>query len=340
LQSHRSTWADAQKIMTRWGAWGSYEGSCTAEKCEYYIHIQDSLSTFIQDHSERTPLLNLLAYPLVLVRESGNWVEARLRIKDNFVTESRYDIFLVVPFPTARERSGGYSLVGIASQTINGFDPYSFREDRLLHPEYWIGAPGGCEGCIKLMTEFTPLAGREKIHELTDFDLSCLTRLLPCTKESDLMPSAWRQYQTELPSQQARRDAFDQCKVPLEFFGREYGDIAIVDVLSRQRARPSNNAYLAVRLRVDRILKGQIQWPLNQPENAMVYDRGEAITGWSSTDMVTGKRYILIASIVKGEAGKNIVAADDCGVIHYNEQNLSAIQRGIDESLARHLPER
>jgi hypothetical protein len=24
LQSHKSTWADAQKIMTRWGKWGGY----------------------------------------------------------------------------------------------------------------------------------------------------------------------------------------------------------------------------------------------------------------------------------------------------------------------------
>jgi hypothetical protein len=31
---------------------------------------------------------------------------------------------------------------------------------------------------------------------------------------------------------------------------------------------------------------------------------------------------------------------DNCGVVPYNEQNLSAIQRGIDASLARHIPEK
>jgi hypothetical protein len=31
---------------------------------------------------------------------------------------------------------------------------------------------------------------------------------------------------------------------------------------------------------------------------------------------------------------------DNCGVVPYNEQNLSAILRGIDASLVRHIPKR
>jgi hypothetical protein len=307
LQSHKSTWADAQKIMTRWGAWGSYEGHCTAGQCNYYIHVQGSGSAFIQSLHEEIPLLKLLQCPFVLMGGGGDWVDATLRVKDGIVAESKYDIFLVVPFSPRNysEFPAGYALVGIASQSADGFDPYSFRADRLLHPEYWIGVTGGCEGCIKFMTEFTPLAGREKIRELTDFNLSCITRLMPCTTEADLMPTAWKQYKEELPSKQARTVAFDQCRVPLEFFGREYGNIAVVDVISRQTTRPPDSAYLAVRLRVGHMLKGQTQWQLSKPEDAMAYDRGQAISGWSSTDMLIGKRYILIASIGKDEAGKN-----------------------------------
>jgi hypothetical protein len=53
LQSHKSTWADAQKIMTRWGAWGSYEGSCTGKHCEYRVVIVDTLSTLIWGRVDR-----------------------------------------------------------------------------------------------------------------------------------------------------------------------------------------------------------------------------------------------------------------------------------------------
>lgn len=64
LQSHKGTWADAQKIMTRWGAWGSYEGACTQEQCDYYIRIQDSVSRFIDNHREQIPTLRMTIYLL------------------------------------------------------------------------------------------------------------------------------------------------------------------------------------------------------------------------------------------------------------------------------------
>jgi hypothetical protein len=36
---YQSTWADAQRLMHRWGAWGHYDGSCTAESCKYEIEM-------------------------------------------------------------------------------------------------------------------------------------------------------------------------------------------------------------------------------------------------------------------------------------------------------------
>jgi hypothetical protein len=339
LQSHKSTWADAQKIMTKWGAWGSYEGACTAEECTGYIEIEDSLNTFIYSHYKQIPLLHLLYYPFSLIGEKWASVYATLRIKSGVVEESRYELRVSVFYGNSRVSTGGYDLIGITSQSAYGFGP-NFRVDRLLHPEYWIGVTGGCEGCIKFMTQFTPLAEREKISELTDFNFSCITRWFSCTSEADIMPPAWRQYQKELPSRQARIDAFNQCKVPLEFFGREEENIAVADVISRQATRAPDSVEITARLRVARILKGGIDWPLNKAEDAMVYDRGQEIQGWSSTDMVAGRRYILLAEIGKDESGKKEVALNNCGVIPYNEQNLGAIQRGIDASLARHIPEK
>src|ERR1017187_9000382 len=45
IRLHQSTWADAQRLMHRWGAWGNYEGSCTVESCHYQIILEDSLSS-------------------------------------------------------------------------------------------------------------------------------------------------------------------------------------------------------------------------------------------------------------------------------------------------------
>jgi hypothetical protein len=37
IRLYQSTWADAQRLMNRWGAWGHYDGSCTAANCHYAI---------------------------------------------------------------------------------------------------------------------------------------------------------------------------------------------------------------------------------------------------------------------------------------------------------------
>jgi hypothetical protein len=39
IRIYQSTWADAQRLMQRWGAWGHYDGSCTAASCKYEIEM-------------------------------------------------------------------------------------------------------------------------------------------------------------------------------------------------------------------------------------------------------------------------------------------------------------
>src|ERR1700737_333383 len=39
LKGNRSSWADAQKLMSKWCRWGEYRGVCTAQDCKYIIHF-------------------------------------------------------------------------------------------------------------------------------------------------------------------------------------------------------------------------------------------------------------------------------------------------------------
>jgi hypothetical protein len=327
LQSHKGTWADAQKIMTRWGAWGSFEGSCTAKQCEYYVIIIDSLSEYIGEHAVRYPIFTLPSWLGRALDERGGLVEVTLSIKNSVVTESSFQLDLGELIATAN--------------AVNEFDPYVARSQRLLHPEYWIGKNGGCTGCTKFETGYTPLAGRDKIRELTDFNLSCITRWSPCTMEEDVLPTAWKQYQEELASDKNRMDAFDYCSVPLEFYGSQDYSIAVVEVLSRKGPLASGgNRDWSAGLRIVRTMKGEIPWPQNKPLTASEAGQEEEIHGWGFTDMIAGKRYIIFGSFEEDQIGKKALVLDNCGVVPYNEQNLAAIQRGIDASLARHLPDR
>lgn len=39
LSLNRSSWSDAQKLMTRWGRWGGWYGNCNEEDCSYSVRI-------------------------------------------------------------------------------------------------------------------------------------------------------------------------------------------------------------------------------------------------------------------------------------------------------------
>ncbi len=41
IRLYQSTWADAQRLMHRWGTWGHYNGSCTSESCTYNISLSN-----------------------------------------------------------------------------------------------------------------------------------------------------------------------------------------------------------------------------------------------------------------------------------------------------------
>ena len=38
---YHSNWDDARRLMGRWGAWGHYDGTCTAKDCRYAIRLTD-----------------------------------------------------------------------------------------------------------------------------------------------------------------------------------------------------------------------------------------------------------------------------------------------------------
>jgi hypothetical protein len=291
--------------------------------------LVDSLDSLIQGHVERYPNLRLLIWPSQLIGEKYAFVEVSLRVEGGVVEESRF-----------RMNFAGQD-EGMA-RAVNGFAiSDDSRAERLQHPEYYAETHPWCKGCIRFETGFTPLAGREKIRELTDFNFSCITRWSPCTTEAEVMPSAWKLYQEELPGDEALWRALRECRAPLEPIGRENWTIVIADVLSRRGSiQTGDNKGPSASLRIVRSLKGRLPWPEDKTLTASEGDSGEEIFWTGTPDMQAGKRYILFGRIADGSIGENIFWLDDCGVVSYNEPNLSAIQRGIDASLARGIPDR
>ncbi|HEX3375225.1 MAG TPA: hypothetical protein VHS29_00075 [Candidatus Acidoferrales bacterium] len=66
-----------------------------------------------------------------------------------------------------------------------------------LHPNYLINRPSGCEGCEEAYVYFTPSTEPADVLRLVQPNLSCLTRILPCLDEIDILPAAWKQHLAE-----------------------------------------------------------------------------------------------------------------------------------------------
>ncbi len=328
LQSHESKWPDAQKIMMRWRPWGLGESSCAPQECFFYVRMMDPIGAFVQENFDRHPSSHLLIWPLQLLGEKYTFIEASLRVSRGLVEESRFRM-------NFWGRNEGISIA------VNDFGAWDYPSERWQHPDYYAEKHPGCDDCIRFETGFTPFAGSDKIRELTDFNFSCITRWSPCTTEADVMPTAWRLYQRELPRMDDMQRAFEKCQVPLEFFGQEDRSIAVADVLSRQGPKPSgNNNGSSASLRIVRGLKGHMPWPNNKTLDASSESQGEDVFWTGTPDLVAGKRYILFGDVADGSVGENVFWLDVCGAVPYDEQNLSEIQRGIDVSLARQLSEK
>ena len=327
LQGNEGTWLEAQRIMMRWRPWGLGESFCTPQECLFYVRMRDPVDSFVRGDLDGPPRLPYLIWPSQLLGEKFTFVEASLRVKDGMVEESRF-------------RMNFFGRDEGMARAVSAPEALDYTPDRWQHPDYYAEKHPGCEGCILFETGFTHFAGREKIHDLTDFNLSCITRWSQCTTEADVMPSAWKLYQDELPRKAALEKAFNDCKIPLEFFGRESHAIAVADVLSRQGSKPQgDNKRSSARLRIVRTLKGRMHWPMNKILVASSEDQGEEVFWDGTPDLMAGKSYVLFGDFADGSVGENVFWLDVCGIVPHNEQNLTAIQRGITASLAQRLPD-
>jgi hypothetical protein len=286
--------------------------------------MRDPIDSLIRGDFDRPPRFRFLVWLSQVLGEKFTFVEASLRVKDGMVEESRFRMnFFGQDEGMARSVSTPVAL---------GYDA-----ERWQHPDYYAEKHLGCDRCVLFETGSTPFAGREKLRELTDFNLSCITRWSPCRTETDLMPSAWKLYQQELPRKSALLKAFRDCDIPLDFYGRETNAIVVADVLSRQGPTPLGDEGLSARLRIVRSLKGQMPWQKNTILTASNDSQGEEVFWTGKPNLEVGRRYILFGNITDGSVGESVFWLDPCGIVPHNDDRLTAIQRGITASPDRHL---
>jgi hypothetical protein len=201
LKLRQSNWLEAERLISRWGKYGHYEGHCDASFCRYSIglnspamalgnagfwrhldnHFVRLIAPFIFDYSGgrlATLLTTIVVQDSVVLRKSAVFI---------------YDV------PSTSSGSSGYSLIATSratSRLTSGGWPLIGSEQLAEHPFYAVTRPGGCSFCLMANVTFTPDTPDPEMRRLTTFNLNCITRLRPCRYLEDIYPAAedWHLY--------------------------------------------------------------------------------------------------------------------------------------------------
>ena len=356
IQMGKSTWANAQRLMTRWGTWGGWEGSCTAESCEYKIMLPDTLQAVTTHYSERTPpemreerhfyrRWELQLYSLLGGRITQ--VRADVQLKNGVIWTKSYAVFTARSFYAYGPEE---FLIG-STYGVTRFTNPADKPGLKLHQEYSLMAAGPCDGCKDgacsicrmIGASFTPYASPEIVGELFDFNLLCITSWLQCDDPKEILPSAWRLYRKDQEvlakqSEQSRARAWNRCNSPVELSGRDYRFGLLTEIVKIQTSPDSGFTKYVVSLRGLRSLK-----------NRALFGEGllkDPLIGWSDTvlsagvrmaDLKPGNRIILMVEWPLSDSTR--VSYDEpCSYVLDTDENRAAIERGIASDKLADVP--
>lgn len=345
-----SDWNDAQRLMTRWGKFAHYEGSCTPHSCSYFIVMPDTASALgdrlYEFASARWPKhYSGDTYSRVLNGLGGRSGSARM----SFLVESgiihRASVAMRVAVPPhlwSKDDEFGYGI----GWSVRANDhlwrgprekaPWILGDQEQLarHPEFKAGRPTGCEGCMNAELTYTPYIDQADLLRLTDFQLNCFSTWHRCIHLPDLVPatSEWHFYEETAQPDKPE----NHCTIPTFAIARDASAIVLFSAASTQtipaREPDSDRPRQVVSGRLLRILESPWKLPTVGSSLKVLPD------AWINFDpvyhperMQPGHNYLLFLRGMDEAAG---LAVGWCGTI----EDSPAAEAQLQEGLRRHDP--
>lgn len=152
------------------------------------------------------------------------------------------------------------------------------------HPDYRVWRPGGCTFCLMGRVNYAASMPAEEAARLSDFQLSCATRLTSCLTLEELDPAAreWGLYSPpwgEASETDTVRTPPGPCAVPIYARARDAKAIAKVEALEDANIVGVDEDKIIsenVRVRLLGVIKGAWPW---QPEKRRITLEGEMTDG-------------------------------------------------------------
>jgi hypothetical protein len=327
LELRKASFADARDVFRRWGKWGEFDRPCRPAHC----NLQITLSDFPYDLPEKYAWRISLHRAAMFVGAHPARVTATIVIDDAIVWGKGFDVGIDAP-PYAE--AGGlatdndYMLAGSA-ESRSRFDAFDRPATVLLHPNYVIGKPSGCEICVAVYAEFTPYADSHDVQRLMQFNFSCLTRWKPCRTQNDIMPVAWREYVDDHAKIAAANPQRECGPKEVALLGRDAENAAVVDVIAnRNESLVGNERFRDSTVRLSKRLKRTTFWNPGESREMSVHESEVGLVGSHSLDFVKpGARIITLFNY--SEVDGSIL--EQCGVVPFTPQNLALVKRGVDQ---------
>lgn len=198
LNMDQSTWADAQRVISKWSEYGSSAGKCTANLCNYRITLVQSLPQFFIGYPDKG-IHNWL--PRILAHLGMRSAAARggFTVQRGVVISKWFAEQVSLPVSAWGAPNGAYVPdLAISSGEFPGFPPDSGPP---VHPYRRVRDWGGPYG---ITVHFVAQEDPAEQARLMDFQFACITRFTPCRSEGDILPEAWRMLQEQDPTLRSR----------------------------------------------------------------------------------------------------------------------------------------
>lgn len=364
IRLYESTWNDAQRLMTRWGAWGKYDGTCSAKDCRYQIVMTD-LGSLSGEWAER--LANHHVFQIYgLLGGRNTRIIASFTVHDGSIWRESFGIAVGTEKVGRWYGQDDYPLTLMidtkSRQRLRRSDEDWWimgDEDQLAgHPYYKEGRPGGCKiNCEEAVVTYSTHTPPAEIERLSALNFSCLTRFNPCSDLEQLLPAAqeWHLYKDqEVDWRKMNEDDAKPCAIPLWALARDSRYALAVKAVSVTMRKepgmilsPASGQYQRsadfrvedAQVEVREILKGTPAWPLSSLVSARPFAGTMDDLGphqEAAQHMHPGKSYLVfpIGDDRRDQPlnGKSAISLDRCGLWDDTPENRRTLEEGFAQN--------
>jgi len=335
LMVHKANMTEIQAVFKRWNPDGHPcdEYGCTLEGYSWRSssivkHIVNSEETVIDWHEVWLPPLfrtfgGRIAHFAVGASENYG------RVRVSFAVDME-----VSPAAGINEY---YAANELSGATLSGmwFHPQDDWQGLTLHSNYVIGGvhlnAWYPPGATSVYVAFGPHADPADTARLMSFDLSCLTRWVPCRKPGDLMPEAAAQWKREeFQIARARKD--HTCGPDMiGLMARDAEHAGVVEATGNDNEHLTSEGLVSVpSVRMIENLKPDDGWKTGENRYLDVYDvnTDRNVTNLPP-EVRPGNRFIILAETEKHYP----VRAERCGIVALNPANLELVRNAIAGTL-------